>query len=567
MKNSFILLTLALLSFAQLQAQTYTTGVITLSATSGLAMTAKIDVGAQVTLTLTGPAGRWFAIGFDASSMSSGTDVVSVHSAAALNAFDCELTGYAAPVADGQQNWTITSDAVSGSVRTIVATRALNTGDPSDYVFAAAPTVIGLIWARSGSATFSYSYHGSANRGAVSNGFTFIPAPTPPAAPVGAANQTFCTGATLAQINMSGTAIQWYASPTSTSALPNNTVLVNGATYYASQTVNGLQSINRTAVTISLLAAPVAPSSINGLVNFCFGSGNQQYNIVGIAGATSYVWTTPVGTTGSSTGTNIGLLFTPNFQSGTLSVLAQNSCGQSSSTSVVINQYQAANSTLNIATCNSYTFNGITYNQSGTYSSSGTTIWGCDSIVVLYLDISPTIATTIEAEACGSYPWNGQTFYTSGTYFDSLQTSSGCDSIVTLNLNIYPIVANTIDSTVLDAFIWNGINYNTSGTYTQFFTSVNGCDSTVTINLTIEDSGLGAQTLQILQIAPNPVGVGQVLDIIGIKTNMPFQIIDQQGKVVQSGQTQGQITLSKTLSDGTYWLKINRQSLAVSIVK
>ena len=64
--------------------QTYTTGVVNLTSTAGLAMTAKLDVGANVTLTLTGPSGRWFALGFNAASMAGVTDVFGVHTAVAL---------------------------------------------------------------------------------------------------------------------------------------------------------------------------------------------------------------------------------------------------------------------------------------------------------------------------------------------------------------------------------------------------------------------------------------------------------------------------------------------------
>ena len=71
-KLSLLFLGLTINSFSQ----TYTTGVVNLSSTSGLGMTAKIDVGTQVTLTLTGPSGRWFAVGFNANSMNNGTDVV-----------------------------------------------------------------------------------------------------------------------------------------------------------------------------------------------------------------------------------------------------------------------------------------------------------------------------------------------------------------------------------------------------------------------------------------------------------------------------------------------------------
>lgn len=554
-----------LLSYATLRAQTYTTGVVNLSSTSGLAMTAKIDVGTQVTLTLTGPAGRWFALGFNASSMTNGTDVVGVHSAGTLSAFDCKLIGFAAPVTDAQQNWTITSDVVSAGTRTIIATRALNTGDPNDYVFPSTPNFISLIWARSGSTSFSYSNHGGSNRGSTSASFTFVPPPAPPAAPTGAASQTFCSGATVAQLNATGTAVQWYTTPTGGSPLANTTVLMNGSTYYATQTVNGLESINRLAVTVTINTAPNAPSSIIGPLHFCANSLGQTYSIGSVPGATSYVWTAPTGSTGSSTNNNISLLFNPSFQSGVLTVTAQNNCGQSSPASLTIAQHLPSNTTLTVSTCNPYTFNGQTYAQSGTYSYLGSTIWGCDSIITLNLTITPTITSSVNADACGSYPWNGQTLTNSGVYIDSLQTSAGCDSVVTLNLNIYPIDAITIDSTVLDAFIWNGTNYTTSGTYTQFFTSINGCDSTVTINLTIEDSGLTHHLPTTLKLSPNPIGVGQAVQIIGLEATFTYEIINQEGKVVQTGQTNGQILLNKELERGAYYLKIAAQSLPLLI--
>ena len=554
-----------LLSYATLRAQTYTTGVVNLSSTSGLAMTAKIDVGTQVTLTLTGPAGRWFALGFNASSMTNGTDVVGVHSAGTLSAFDCKLIGFAAPVTDAQQNWTITSDVVSAGTRTIIATRALNTGDPNDYVFPSTPNFISLIWARSGSTSFSYSNHGGSNRGSTSASFTFVPPPAPPAAPTGAASQTFCSGATVAQLNATGTAVQWYTTPTGGSPLANTTVLMNGSTYYATQTVNGLESINRLAVTVTINTAPNAPSSIIGPLHFCANSLGQTYSIGSVPGATSYVWTAPTGSTGSSTNNNISLLFNPSFQNGVLSVTAQNNCGQSSPASLTIAQHLPSNTTLTVSTCNPYTFNGQTYAQSGTYSYLGSTIWGCDSIITLNLTITPTITSSVNADACGSYPWNGQTLTNSGVYIDSLQTSAGCDSVVTLNLNIYPIDAITIDSTVLDAFIWNGTNYTSSGTYTQFFTSINGCDSTVTINLTIEDSGLTHHLPTTLKLSPNPIGVGQTVQIIGLEATFTYEIINQEGKVVQTGQTNGQILLNKELERGAYYLKIAAQSLPLLI--
>ncbi|MFM7006890.1 MAG: DOMON domain-containing protein [Flavobacteriales bacterium] len=546
-------------------AQSYTTGVVNLSSTAGLAMTAKIDITTQVTLTLTGPSGRWFALGFNASSMTNGTDVVGVHSAGTLSAFDCKLTGFSAPVTDAQQNWTITSDVVNAGTRTIIATRALNTGDANDYVFPATPTAISLIWARSGSATYSYSNHGSSNRGIVTASYTFVPPPAPPAAPTGAANQTFCAGATLAQVSATGTAIQWYTTPSGGSPLASNTVLVNSTTYYATQTVNGLESTNRLAVTITLNTIPAAPNVIFGTTYFCFGS-SQQYSVTAVAGATSYVWTTPIGSTGSSTGTNLSLLFSPSFQTGTISVTSQNNCGQSAPANIVVNQYFPSNTTLDVSTCNPYLFNGQYLTQSGTYGFQGSTFWGCDSTVTLNLTIAPTIQTNLNAEACGSYPWNGQTLWASGIYVDSFQTTAGCDSIVTLNLVVHPIEAIVIDSTVLDLFSWNGVDYTSSGTYTQNFTSVNGCDSTVTINLTIVDSGLGEIPAQI-NIAPNPVKTGGLIHLNGLLHTSKYQIVSLEGKIVQKGQTNGKIQLAHHVVKGNYLLMLNEQSYHITILE
>ena len=609
MKNKLLFLSFLLLS-AFVQAQTYTTGVVSLSSSAGLAMTAKMDVGTQVTLTLTGPSGRWFALGFDATSMGTGNDVVMAHTAGTLSSFDASIGGYSAPTADPQQNWTIVSDAVASGVRTIVATRALITGDANDHDFTAATGSLSLIWARAGSASYSFSYHGSSNRGISNATFTLVPPPAPPAAPTGSASQTFCAGAQISQLSATGSNIQWYASPTGGTPLSGTTILVNGVTYYASQTVNSVQSTNRLAVTVTINTAPSAPSGITGAAHFCY-DGSESYSISPVSGATSYVWTSPNGATGSSIGTTLNLLISPSFVSGTMSVVAQNVCGQSPAVSLTINQHLASSTTLNISSCGSYNFNGQTYAQTGTYPFQGTTVWGCDSTVVLNLTIVqgyttnlsesacgtyswngqtlgqsgvytdslqsisgcdstvvlnltivPGFTTNLTESACGNYPWNGQTLWQSGVYTDSLQSISGCDSTVILNLTVNPIESILIDSTVLDEFIWNGQVYTTSGQYTQFFTSAFGCDSTVVINLTIEDSGLN-QLESTWNVYPNPIDQHQLLNLSGIAPGF-YQMTDLCGSVVKDGEFSSTIDINGLYS-GIYYLRIGEQRKRVLI--
>ena len=81
-------------------------------------------------------------------------------------------------------------------------------------------------------------------------------------------------------------------------------------------------------------AVPTTPGAISGVTTGLCSSGiaSPTYSIVGIAGATNYVWTAPVGTTiisGQGT-TSITLNISNGFTSGALTVAATNDCGSSS---------------------------------------------------------------------------------------------------------------------------------------------------------------------------------------------------------------------------------------------
>ncbi len=70
-------------------------------------------------------------------------------------------------------------------------------------------------------------------------------------APTGTSSQSLAPGSTLNSIIVTGTNIQWYSSLTSSTPLANTTLLVNGTTYYASQTINGCEG-PRLAVTVQV---------------------------------------------------------------------------------------------------------------------------------------------------------------------------------------------------------------------------------------------------------------------------------------------------------------------------
>ena len=97
--------------------------------------------------------------------------------------------------------------------------------------------------------------------GCIGNPFTITVTVNPVLAPTGNSNQTLCSGSTVANLTVTGTNIQWYASSTGGTPLASNTVLVSGTTYYASQTVNGCESSTRLAVTVSLNNSSVSASA------------------------------------------------------------------------------------------------------------------------------------------------------------------------------------------------------------------------------------------------------------------------------------------------------------------
>lgn len=165
--------TLALGAFfivATMFGQTYSTGTIQLSNTSGLAYSAKIDVTASlVTLTIIGPDDRYLGLGFGVNSMTNGGDVVIYLSAGGLTDRTFQGIGVV-PTLDGTQSWTITSNTVSSGIRTLVATRARVSA--GNYTFSATGGSLMLVWARSETASYNLGYHGADNRGALTANLT-----------------------------------------------------------------------------------------------------------------------------------------------------------------------------------------------------------------------------------------------------------------------------------------------------------------------------------------------------------------------------------------------------------
>lgn len=75
------------------------------------------------------------------------------------------------------------------------------------------------------------------------------------ASPTGNANQSFCVtqNADLSSVSLNGTDIKWYDAPADGTLLLSTSLLIDGKSYYASQTINSCESKNRLQVNISII--------------------------------------------------------------------------------------------------------------------------------------------------------------------------------------------------------------------------------------------------------------------------------------------------------------------------
>ena len=147
---------------------------------------------------------------------------------------------------------------------------------------------------------------------------------------------------------------------------------------------------------------------------------------------------------------------------------------------------------------------GIPYQQYGfniaepaigspTYTRIVKTAYGCDSTVVLYLEVYPVYYVEFDDDVCVNEPYSGYGFDTvitqSGlhtlTYYG--ENSYGCDSTVTLHLNVHPVYDQTIDAAICygETYPFDGMELDESGSYTANYTTAYGCDSVITLMLTV----------------------------------------------------------------------------------
>lgn len=151
----------------------------------------------------------------------------------------------------------------------------------------------------------------------------------------------------------------------------------------------------------------------------------------------------------------------------------------------------------------SVVFNGDTLTQSGDFKITLQTVFGCDSIVNLSLDVWPAydLLPTVAICTGTTYPFNGQELDQPGTYLGQFSTIHGCDSTVMLTLELVDEFNIGLSESICagDSYLFDNQVLTQSGVYVANLISVGGCDSTVTLNLTELPPATGTLELSICE--------------------------------------------------------------------
>ncbi len=136
-----------------------------------------------------------------------------------------------------------------------------------------------------------------------------------------------------------------------------------------------------------------------------------------------------------------------------------------------------------------YSFGTQTINTTGSYSEVFINSDGCDSTVNLTLTVIPNFTISQSFTLCaGDSIQVGSSFYNqSGNYSTTLTSQFGCDSTINTELILLSPIETAENQTICEGseFIYNGDTLISSGNYSYNFAAQSGCDSTHTIQLNV----------------------------------------------------------------------------------
>ena len=413
--------------------------------------------------------------------------------------------------------------------------------------------------------------------------------------PAGNQTQNFCSNQspTIADLIAVGSSIQWYSSLSGGSPLLSTTPLVDGTTYYASQTLGGCESTNRLEVLVTVANLSTLTIIASGSTTLCPGdfvtltsssatgntwsTGETTQSITVNAAGTYTVSVNSGGCSSTSLGTVVTVNSTPTITSSGSTTLCPGDFVTLTSSSATGNTWSTGEST-----------QSITVNAAGTYTVSVNS-GGCSStslgtiVTVNSMPTTPTISasgsTTLcpgesivltSSEPTGNIWSTGEitqsiTVTVAGTYSVTFN-SVGCSAVstgitVTTTTTLSVPTISTSGSTTLcpgESIVLTSSeptgNIWSTGEITQSIT-VNAAG---TYSVTIP-SGACSVTSTEIEVITNPSPTTPTISSNGSTILCPGGSViltssEQSGNIWSTGETTQSITVT---SAGTYTVTFN----------
>ena len=276
-----------------------------------------------------------------------------------------------------------------------------------------------------------------------------------------------------------------------------------------------------------------------------------------------------------------GVTYTSNNSTATHTLTSVAGCDSVVTLNLTINNTMS--STDVISACVSYTWiDGITYTASNsTATDTLVTNTGCDSVITLNLTISDHTTGSDILSACDSLTWiDGITYYSNNSNARfTIPNAAGCDSIVRLFLTITPVDVTTTNNWAMITANATGMTYQwidcsdnsiiSGETGRYFIATVNGsykvaitdgsCNDTsdcVTLtNVGIDEGSLNT----VVSLYPNPTNGIVNLTMADNAGKVQINVLDISGKSyidMNSKSKNIEIDLSD-LESGVYFVRVN----------
>lgn len=286
-------------------------------------------------------------------------------------------------------------------------------------------------------------------------------------------NRTICKGDSAILIASGGATYEWLQGSDTIAYTDSVIVTPSTNTSYHVQVTSEEGCINSASKII--IVRPLPTVSISGASNLCTGDSV----LLTSSSASQYEW---------STGATTRSIWVSPSETSQFTVRATNSYGCSdTATHTVTVGYVPSPEVLDTALCaNSFTWHDEVYTTSNTYTFQVDNA-GCPYTDTLKLTLYEVENHTYTVDTCERYTWsaNGSTYTESGTYPYRHINENNCWVEDTLFLTLYHAVSEVVDTALCaSSYFWHGNTYTTSDTYTYTFLDEHQCWQTDTLKIT-----------------------------------------------------------------------------------